>query len=96
MAVAPWIVSDELWELVEPPLPRKERRFRCPVERDCPTRQALEGMFVLHTGIAWTHLPQELGFGSGGHLLASPGRVAACGRLEAAACAPAHEAQSRW
>ena len=28
MAAAPWIVSDELWELVEPLLPRKERRFR--------------------------------------------------------------------
>ena len=22
-------------------------------------------LFVLHTGIAWEHLPQELGFGSG-------------------------------
>ncbi len=30
MAVAPLIVSDELWELVEPLLPRKERRFRYP------------------------------------------------------------------
>jgi len=28
MAAAPWIASDELWELVEPLLPRKERRFR--------------------------------------------------------------------
>jgi transposase len=28
MAAAPWIVSDELWEPVEPLLPRKERRFR--------------------------------------------------------------------
>jgi transposase len=27
MTVAPWIVSDELWELVEPLLPVKERRF---------------------------------------------------------------------
>jgi hypothetical protein len=30
MATAPWIVSDELWELVEPLLPVKERRFRYP------------------------------------------------------------------
>jgi hypothetical protein len=22
-------------------------------------------LFALHTGIAWEHLPQELGFGSG-------------------------------
>jgi transposase len=29
-------------------------------------RQALQGiLFVLHTGIAWRHLPLELGFGSG-------------------------------
>jgi hypothetical protein len=30
MAAAPWIVSDELWELVEPLLPRKDRLFRHP------------------------------------------------------------------
>ena len=28
MAVAPWFVSDELWDLVEPMLPKRERRFR--------------------------------------------------------------------
>lgn len=66
MAAAPWIVSDELWELVEPLLPRKERRFRYPGRRRLPDRQALQGiLFVLHTGIAWTHLPRELGYGSG-------------------------------
>src|SRR5512143_4003480 len=66
MAVAPWIVSDELWELVSPLLPVKERRFRYPGRKRLPDRQALQGiLFVLHTGIAWTHLPQELGFGSG-------------------------------
>jgi transposase len=66
MAVAPWIVSDELWELVEPLLPVKERRFRYPGRKRLPDRQALQGiLFVLHTGISWTHLPAELGFGSG-------------------------------
>jgi transposase len=66
MAVAPWIVSDELWELVEPLLPKRERRFRYPGRKRLSDRQALQGiLFVLHTGIAWTHLPQELGFGSG-------------------------------
>src|SRR5438046_9398560 len=66
MAVAPWIVSDELWELVEPLLPVKERRFRYPGRKRLPDRQALQGiLFVLHTGIAWTQLPAELGFGSG-------------------------------
>jgi transposase len=66
MSAAPWIVSDELWELVEPLLPRKERRFRHPGRKRLPDREALQGiLFVLHTGIAWTHLPRELGFGSG-------------------------------
>jgi transposase len=66
MPAAPWIVSDELWELIEPLLPDRERRFRYPGRKRFPDRQALQGiLFVLHTGIAWTHLPQELGFGSG-------------------------------
>ena len=66
MAVAPWIVSDKLWELVEPLLPKTERRFRYPGRKRFPDRQALQGiLFVLHTGIAWTQLPAELGLGSG-------------------------------
>jgi len=28
MAAAPWVLSDQLWELIEPLLPKKERRFR--------------------------------------------------------------------
>src|SRR5438105_4414975 len=66
MAVGPWVVSEELWELVEPLLPVKERRFRYPGRKRLPDREALQGiLFVLHTGISWTHLPVELGFGSG-------------------------------
>src|SRR6266545_150569 len=66
MAVAPWIVSDGLWERIEPLLPRVERRFRYPGRKRLPDRQALQGiLFVLHTGIAWRHLPAELGFGGG-------------------------------
>jgi transposase len=66
MAVAPWIVPDLLWELVEPLLPRVERRFRFPGRKRLDDRAALQGiLFVLHTGIAWRHLPLELGFGSG-------------------------------
>ena len=65
-ASPPWEVSDELWELVEPLLPVKERRFRYPGRKRFPDRQALCGiLFVLHTGIPWMHLPQELGYGSG-------------------------------
>lgn len=66
MAQAPWVVSDEFWELVEPLLPKHERRTRYPGRKRLPDRQALCGiLFVLHTGIAWRHLPPELGFGSG-------------------------------
>ena len=66
MASSPWVVSDELWELVEPLLPKKGRRSRYPGRKRLSDREALCGiLFVLHTGSAWTHLPQELGFGSG-------------------------------
>src|SRR5580765_4800619 len=66
MAVAPWLVSDELWELVELLLTRAQRRFRYPGRKRLPDREGLQGiLFVLHTGIPWRHLPLELGFGSG-------------------------------
>jgi len=64
--VKPWVVEDELWRLLEPLLPRRERRFRYPGRRRLDDRLVLQGiLFVLHTGIGWEHLPQELGFGSG-------------------------------
>jgi transposase len=66
MTVAPWIVSDALWGRVQPLLPKVERRFRYPGRKRLDDRAALQGiLFVLHTGIAWRHLPLELGFGSG-------------------------------
>src|SRR2546426_7305333 len=66
MAVAPWIGWGGWWERFEPLLPGVERRFRFPGRRRLPDREALQGiLFVLHTGIAWRHLPLELGFGSG-------------------------------
>src|SRR5262245_20037592 len=66
MASAPWIVSDELWQRIELLLPKVERRFRYPGRKRLGDRAALQGiLFVLHTGIAWRHLPLELGFGSG-------------------------------
>src|SRR3954467_1184601 len=65
VAAKPWVVSDELWGRIEPLLPRVERRFRYPGRKRLPDREALQGiLFVLHTGISWTHLPAELGFGS--------------------------------
>ena len=63
----PWIVSDGLWERIEPLLPRPvPANPRYPGRKRIPDRQVLCGiLFVLHTGIQWEFLPQELGFGSG-------------------------------
>ncbi|GAA4521723.1 hypothetical protein GCM10023096_46960 [Nonomuraea ferruginea] len=62
----PWEVSDELWAVIKPLLPEHQRRFRHPGRKRLDDRLALQGiLFVLHTGIAWEHLPQELGYGSG-------------------------------
>jgi transposase len=66
MRVSPWIVSDGLWLRIEPVLPKRARRFRYPGRRPLDDRLVLQGiLFVLHTGIGWEHLPQELGFGCG-------------------------------
>lgn len=55
------IVSDELWEQVEPLLPPHKSRYwggRPPIN----DRIALTGiLFVLKTGIPWEQLPQEFG-----------------------------------
>ncbi|CAM5342204.1 hypothetical protein SGRIM128S_04720 [Streptomyces griseomycini] len=57
----PWIVSDELWSLIEPLLPEPGPKLVAGRPR-VPDRQALCGiLFVLHTGIQWEYLPQELG-----------------------------------
>ena len=62
----PWDVPDGLWELIEPLLPTVTRRFRYPGRKRLGDRETLQGiLFVLYTGIAWRHLPLELGFGSG-------------------------------
>ncbi|MFJ5838411.1 IS5 family transposase [Streptomyces shenzhenensis] len=62
----PWIVSDELWERIEPLLPVVPRRDDHPGRRRLDDRKVLSGiLFVLYTGIPWEFLPQELGFGSG-------------------------------
>jgi transposase len=60
------LVPDELWELVEPLIPKLERRYRYPGRKRIGDRQTLTGiLFVLKTGIAWEDLPQEMGCGSG-------------------------------
>ncbi|MGV9878676.1 IS5 family transposase [Streptomyces sp. NPDC003006] len=62
----PWEVDDELWAVIEPLLPKVEPRMRHPGRKRHPDRLVFQGiLFVLHTGISWEDLPQELGFGSG-------------------------------
>jgi transposase len=60
------LVPDELWEVVEPLIPKVKRRYRYPGRKRVPDRQTLTGiLFVLKTGIPWEDLPQEMGCGSG-------------------------------
>ena len=59
------LVSEELWEIVEPLLPKEP-----PKPKGCrprvPDRAVLAGIvFVLRSGIPWEMLPQEMGYGSG-------------------------------
>src|SRR5712692_2802523 len=61
------LVTDALWERVQPLLPPPpERRFRFPGRKPLEQRQILTGiLFVLKTGMAWDDLPAELGCGCG-------------------------------
>ena len=60
------LVSDELWELIEPLIPKVPRRQRFPGRKRIDDRKVLTGiLFVLRTGIPWEYLPQEMGCGSG-------------------------------
>jgi len=56
-----WQVRDELWEVIEPLLPehRPDPRGGRPRVDDRVCFGAI--MFVLFTGMAWRHLPRELG-----------------------------------
>jgi transposase len=61
------LVTDELWERLQPLLPPPpRRRFRFPGRKPLDYRKVLTGiLFVLKTGIAWDDLPAELGCGCG-------------------------------
>lgn len=62
----PWLVADDLWGRIEPLLPVRTRRRCYPGRLPLDDRKCLQGiLFVLHSGIQWEWLPQELGFGSG-------------------------------
>jgi transposase len=59
------LVSDELWAVVAPLLPPEPPKPKGGRPR-VPDRAVLTGIiFVLHSGIPWEMLPQELGCGSG-------------------------------
>jgi transposase len=54
------LVSDELWELIEPLIPMVKRRYRYPGRKRLDDRKVLTGILsVLQTGIPWEYLPQE-------------------------------------
>src|ERR671912_1698588 len=59
------LVTDELWEVIEPLLPEEAPKPRGGRPR-IDDRAALTGiLFVLKSGIPWEMLPQEMGCGSG-------------------------------
>ena len=59
------LVSDQLWQIVEPLLPIEPFKARGGRPR-IPDRAVLSGIiFVLKSGIPWRMLPKEMGFGSG-------------------------------
>src|ERR687885_2539624 len=59
------LVSDELWEIIEPLLPEEPPKPQGGRPR-LDDRAALTGIiFVLKSGIPWEMLPQEMGRGSG-------------------------------
>jgi len=62
-----WRVPDELWERIEPLLP-KERPHPKGGRPWMPARQAMDAVFyVLRTGCQWKALPRSVGAGSTVH-----------------------------
>ena len=60
------LVTDELWEVIEPLLPEEEPTKPKGGRPRIDDRAALTGiLFVLKSGIPWEMLPREMGCGSG-------------------------------
>jgi transposase len=77
------LVTDELWEAIEPLLPKEPAKPKGGRPR-IDDRQALTGIiFVLKSGIPWEMLPQEMGCGSGmtcSGVASRSGKWRACGK----------------
>ena len=59
------LLTDELWERIQPLLPPEPPKPKGGRPR-VPDRQALTGiLFVLRSGCPWEYLPKEMGCGSG-------------------------------
>ena len=62
-----WRIPDELWQRIQPLLP-KYRRSRKGGRPRLDLRRAMDGIFyVLRTGCQWKALPPEFGSGSAVH-----------------------------
>jgi transposase len=62
-----WRIPDELWQEIEPLLPKRRRR-RKGGRPPLPYRQVADGIFyVLRTGCQWKAAPAEFGSGSSLH-----------------------------
>ena len=60
------VITDEVWDLVEPLIPQKARRRRYPGRKPLDDRAVLTGILVvLARGIGFERLPKELELGSG-------------------------------
>ena len=79
------LVPDDLWEAIEPLLPKEPPKPKGGRPR-VPDRAALGGIvFVLRTGCPWRLLPEGAGLRQRHDLLATAARLAGGRRLAAAA-----------
>jgi transposase len=59
------LVSDELWEVVDPLLPEEPPKLKGGRPRVDDRAALIDIVFILKSGIPWEMLPKEMGCGSG-------------------------------
>ena len=90
MASQPWEVPDELWERLEPLIPRRVRRVRYPGRRPLDDRRVLSGiLFVLSIRRRLGAVAEGARLRIGHEVLAPAARLAGSGGVEATARAVA-------